>query len=163
MTPLPLADSTKVLSRVFLRSFLDDNRRYRWVVGIPAEATIFPDEISARRRTLPRFIPEFVMTQLESETNLAHLRPSHRDLLVLLVETGLRSEDGCSLPFNPVVTDSAGWPCLRFHSRKMRAEHLLPLSPRAAEAISEQQRRLSQARYRSSSARSMPEGCGTGG
>jgi integrase len=33
---------------------------------------------------------------------------------------------------------------LRFHSRKMRAEQMLPLSPRAAEAISEQQRLLSE-------------------
>jgi hypothetical protein len=71
LAPLPLADSAKVLSRVFLRSFLEDNRRYHWVVGIPAEATIYPDEISARRRTLPRFIPEFVMNQLESDDKAA--------------------------------------------------------------------------------------------
>src|SRR5664279_657115 len=107
LAPLPLADSTKALSRVFLRSFLDDNRRYRWVVGIPAEATIFPDEISARRRTLPRFIPEFVMNQLESDDNLAQLHPPYRGLVVLIAETGLRVGDACALPFDPVLTDSA--------------------------------------------------------
>ena len=42
LAPLPLADSTKALSRVFLRSFLDDNRRHRWVVDIPAEEPSTP-------------------------------------------------------------------------------------------------------------------------
>jgi integrase len=145
LAPQTLSESTKALSRLFLRVLLEENRRYQWLPQIPAGAVLYADEVRSPRGSLPRFIPEFVMTQLESETNLALLRPNHRDLLVLLTETGLRSEDGCSLPFNPVVTDSAGWPCLRFHSRKMRSEHLLPLSPRAAEAISSQQRRLSEA------------------
>ena len=133
LAPLPLADSTTVLSRVFLRSFLEDNRRYHWVVGIPAEATIYPDEISARRRTLPRFIPEFVMNQLESDDNLAQLQPPYRGLVVLITETGLRVGDACALPFDPVLTDSAGWPCLRFASSKMRTEQLVP-SPKDGQA-----------------------------
>lgn len=143
LAPQALSDSTKALSRLFLRVFLEENRRYGWLPQIPADAVLYADEVRSPRGSLPRFIPEFVMAQLESEANLTQLRPSHRDLLVLLSETGLRSEDGCSLPFNPVVTDSAGWPCLRFHSRKMRSEHLLPLSPSAARAIRTQQQRVS--------------------
>jgi len=142
LAPLPLADSTKALSRVFLRSFLDDNRRYRWVVGIPAEAIIYPDEISARRRSLPRFIPEFVMNQLESDDNLQQLHPPYRGLVVLITETGLRVGDACTLPFDPVLTDSAGWPCLRFASSKMRAEQLVPLSARAVQAVRDEQRHV---------------------
>jgi len=103
LASLPLADSTKVLSRVFLRSFLEDNRRYHWVPGIPAEATIYPDEISARRRSLPRFIPEFVMNQLESGDNLDQLYPPYRGLVVLITEMGLRVGDACALPFSAVV------------------------------------------------------------
>ena len=139
LAPLPLADSTKALSRVFLRSFLEDNRRYHWVPGIPAEATIYPDEISARRRSLPRFIPEFVMNQLESDDNLDQLHPPYRGLVVLITETGLRVGDACTLPFDPVLTDSAGWPCLRFANSKMHAEQLVPLSNRAVTAVRDQQ------------------------
>ena len=50
-------DSTKTLSRVLLRTFPEDNRRYNWLPGIPAGGGHLPDEICARRRALPRFIP----------------------------------------------------------------------------------------------------------
>ena len=65
---------------------------------------------------MPQFIPEYVMNQLESEENLAKLPspPTVRNLVVLLIETGLRGGDACVLPFNPIITDSVGWPCLRF-------------------------------------------------
>jgi hypothetical protein len=45
----------------------------------------------------------------------------------------------CTLPFNPVLDDSAGWPCLRFEATKVRAEQLIPLSAKAAAAIRTQQ------------------------
>ncbi len=96
LAPQSLSDSTKALSRMFLRVFLEENRRYGWAPQIPAGAVLYADEVRCPRGSLPRFIPEFVMAQLESENNLTQLRASHRDLLVLLVETGLRSEDGCS-------------------------------------------------------------------
>lgn len=145
LAPLELADSTKALSRVFLRAFLEENRRYRWVPAIPAGAVIYPDELSSRRRSLPRFIPEPVMAQLEAGDNLAQLALPYRHMIVLITETGLRATDACTLPFDPLLTDSAGWPCLRFFSSKMRTEHLLPLSARAVEAIRDQQSHVGQA------------------
>jgi len=93
LTSLPLAPSTKVLSRVFLRAFLEENRRYRWVPAIPAGAVIYSDELSSRRKSLPRFIDEFVMGQLEANDNLAKLDPPYRHLIVLITETGLRATD----------------------------------------------------------------------
>lgn len=147
LAPLPLADATKALSRVFLRAFLEENRRYGWVPDIPAVAVIYPDELANRRQHLPRFIPEYVMSQLENTENLAQLDARYRNLVVLITETGLRATDACTLAFDPLITDSAGWPCLRFTSSKMRAEHLLPLSPRAVEAIRAQQHEVTGYRH----------------
>jgi integrase len=144
LTPQPLAESTKALSRVFLRAFLEENRRYCWVPDIPAGAVIYSDELSNRRQHLPRFIPEFVMSQLEAADNLAQLDLRYRHLVVLITETGLRATDACTLAFDPLLVDSAGWPCLRFTASKMRTEHLLPLSARAVEAIRAQQRHVTQ-------------------
>ena len=82
------------------------------------------------------------MNQLESDDNLQQLPPPYRGLVVLITETGLRIGDACTLPFDPVLTDSAGWPCLRFVSSKMRAEQLVPLSARAVKAVRDQQRHI---------------------
>lgn len=136
----PVADSTKALSRTFLRCFLEENRRYRWVPAIPLDAVIYPDEVGCRRRSLPRFIPEFVMAQLESDANLERLSPHYRHLVVVLTETGLRAGDACALSADALVADSAGWPCLRFEAHKMRAEQVVPLSDKAVTAIKDQQR-----------------------
>src|SRR5262249_3336873 len=85
-------------------------------------------------------IPEFVMAQLESDAALGRLPfITTRNLVVVLIETGLRGGDACTLPFNPLVDDSAGWPCLRFEATKVRAEQLIPLSAKAAAAIRCQQ------------------------
>jgi integrase len=139
LRPLPLAESTKSHTRVFLRQFLEENRRQRWVDGIGPDAVLYHDEV-----TLPRFIAEPVMAQLESETNLAKLSPSFRHLVVVITETGLRAGDACALAFESMVADSAGWPCLRFYCSKMRAEQLVPLSARAVEAVRAQQGYVNQ-------------------
>jgi hypothetical protein len=43
-----------------------------------------------------------------------------------------------------VLTDSSGWSCLRFEAVKVRSEQLIPLSAKAAAAISAQQDHVGQ-------------------
>lgn len=136
----PVADGTKTMWKSLVRAFLEENRRYRWVPAIPLDAVIYSDEVGSRHRLLPRFVPEFVMAQLEAEANLDRLLPQYRHLVVVITETGLRVGDACSLRADAVVTDSAGWPCLRFEAHKMRAEQIVPLSDKVVTAIRSQQR-----------------------
>ncbi len=138
-TGLGLAGHTTNTLLVCLRGFLDTCRRYDWMPGLPATATIHLDELPRRPQPLPRFIPEFVMAQIEHPDNLALLPADTRHLLILLIETGLRINDACALAFNPILTDSADWPCLQFFNHKMRIEQLIPLSERAADTIRAQQ------------------------
>ncbi|WP_192498632.1 hypothetical protein [Ornithinimicrobium pratense] len=79
-----------------------------------------------RSRPLPRFIPEFVMGHLEDPDNLAQLPDQTTvHLLVVLQEAGLRARE-LHLEFNPIIVDSAGWPCLKYYT-KMSTEQLVPL------------------------------------
>jgi len=146
LTTLPLAESSKTMSRMFLRGFLEENRRHRWLETINADAVLYHDELSSRHQSLPRFLSEPVMAQLESEANLARLLPRYRHLVIVIAETGLRAGEACTLVFEPIVADSAGWSCLRFYSPKMRTEQLVPLSARAVEAIRAQQHHVNQTR-----------------
>ncbi|HUR18633.1 MAG TPA: tyrosine-type recombinase/integrase [Acidimicrobiales bacterium] len=85
------------------------------------------------------------MAQLENDDNLAVLDPSARHLIVVVMETGLRANDACQLPFNPLLEDRAGWPCLRSHSRKVNNDQVVPLPGRAPVAIRDQQAVVSAA------------------
>lgn len=138
-----LSGNTTNTYLVVLRSFLEACHRHGWMPGLPARAALYLDELPARPRPLPRFIPEFVMAQLENPDNIAKLPDATtRHLLIVIQETGLRATDACALEFNPIITDSAGWPCLKFYNAKMAAEQLVPLSQRAADAIRAQQDHL---------------------
>ncbi len=134
-----LGDQTRLGYLVSLRIFLDHARRHRWLPALPVEAKLYREDFPTPGEYVPRFIPEFVMTQLESEANLARLPDgTTRRLVIVLMETGLRSSDACNLGVDAVVDDSVGWPCLRFFNSKVRTEQLIPLSPKAAAALGAQ-------------------------
>jgi len=140
-----LGGNTTNTNLVILRGFLQACHRHHWMPGLPARAALYLDELPPRPRPLPRFIPEFVMTQLENDDNLAKLPDdTTRNLLIVIQETGLRANDACALPFNPIITDSVGGPCLKYYNAKMATEQLLPLSPRGTQAIRGQQAHLHQ-------------------
>jgi integrase/recombinase XerD len=132
--------STRALSLSVIRVFSGACHRHGWLPGLAASATIYAGELPFHHDQIARSIPEFVMAQPESGKALAKIpRTTTRHLVVVLIETGLRGGDACNLPFNPVLTDSSGWPCLRFEAVKVRSEQLIPLSAKAAAAIGAQQ------------------------
>ena len=155
-TASTLSGNTTNTFLVVLRGFLEACHRHGWLPGLPARAAIYLDELPARPHPLPRFIPEFVMAQLECPDNLSRLPDdTTRHLLVLIMETGLRANDACALPFNPLIADSVGWPCLKFYNAKMAREQLIPLSEKASQSIRAQQALLLD-RWSSGCARLFP-------
>jgi integrase len=114
--------------------------RFSRFLGACHPEAIYVEELPFHHDEIARFIPEFVMAQLEPEEAIAKIpHATTRNLIVVMIETGLRGGDACNLPFNPILTDSSGWPCLRFEATKVRAEQLIPLSAKAAAAIGAQQ------------------------
>ena len=132
--------STRAQSLSMLRVFSGACHRHGWLPGLSHDAVIYAEELPFHHDQVARFIPEFVMAQLESAAALDRLPfTTTRNLVVVLIETGLRGGDACGLAFSPTLDDSAGWPCLRFEAVKVRAEQLIPLSAKAAAAIRCQQ------------------------
>jgi len=131
---------TRALSLSMIRVFFDACHRHGWLPGLAANATIYVEELPFHHDEIARFIPEHVMAQLESDEAIAKIpHATTRNLVVVIMETGLRGGDACNLPFNPVLADSSGWPCLRFEAAKVRSQQLIPLSAKAAAAIRAQQ------------------------
>jgi len=135
-----LSPATRTGMLVALKGFLDHARRHRLLPRLPAGAVVYREDLPRRDAAVPRFVPEYVMGQLEADEAIARLPDvTTRHLVVVLIETGLRLGDACMLAFNPVVADSTGWPCLRYYNSKVRTEALVPLSERAATTIVAQQ------------------------
>ena len=140
MATRPLAASTRASTLCFVKGFLEWGRRHHSLPGLNADAVIYEEEVTRPADQLPKFVPEFVMAQLEDPDNLTRLRnPTVRHLVIVLMETGLRGGDASALPFTPIVADSTGWPCLRFDNSKVAVEQLIPLSAKAADTIRAQQ------------------------
>jgi site-specific recombinase XerD len=94
--------STRALTCSMLRVFFDACHRHEWLPGLAPGATIYVEELPFHHDDLARFIPEFVMAQIECPGALDQLpHPTTRNLLVLIIETGLRRGDACNLAFNP--------------------------------------------------------------
>jgi integrase len=126
-----------------LKVFLDDVRLHDWAPGLPANATYYRGEIPRPRQALPRFVDEFVMGQLQGDEALDRLPDlTTRTAVVILIETGLRSVDCLRLPFDPVTTDEAGAPYLRFVNHKASKEAVIPISDRVLQQIRRQQDHL---------------------
>ena len=86
--------STRALSLSMIRVFFDACHRHGWLAGLAASATIYVEELPFHHDEIARFIPEFVMAQLESEQALAKIpHATTRNLVVVMIETGLRGGD----------------------------------------------------------------------
>jgi integrase len=126
-----------------LKVFLDDVRLHDWAPGLPANATYYRGEIPKVREALPRFVDEFVMGQLDTEDALDRLPDlTTRTAVLILIETGLRSVDCLRLPFDPITTDQAGAPYLKFYNHKLSREAVIPVSDRLVAQVRRQQEDL---------------------
>ena len=125
---------------VSLRVLLDDARFNGWERGLASTATYFRGELPRGPESLPRFIDEFVMGQIERPENIARITDlTIRTAVCVLIKTGLRSVDVSRLPFDPIVHDAAGAPVLIYYNHKLKREAALPVDDTLVAAIREQQ------------------------
>jgi integrase/recombinase XerD len=94
----------------------------------------------SHREMQSRYIPEMVLEQLRF--HLTAFPDDLRRMLILLLESGMRLSDLCSLSYDCLAQDVAGKPFLRYLELKTKRVRAIPLSPLALEVILEQQQEL---------------------
>ena len=83
--------ATRALSLSMIRVFFDACHRHGWLPALAANATVYVEELPFHHDEIARFIPEFVMAQLESDEALSKIpRTTTRNLVVVMIETGIR-------------------------------------------------------------------------
>lgn len=65
MATSSLAASTRASTLCFVKGYLEWGRRHDTLAGLPTDAIVYEEEVTRPADQLPKFIPEFVMAQLE--------------------------------------------------------------------------------------------------
>lgn len=99
---------------------------------------IYPEDKSKKICRNPRYIPEEVMQQLNS--NLDKLPEPIMRMVLVLQECGLRIGELCNLQFDCLRRDIHGDFYLQFMRWKMKKESSIPISRELAKVIQEQQK-----------------------
>ena len=120
-----------------LRTFLEFAARENWL-PVPNQRLIHEDDLPHRRKCQPRFIPEFVMKQLENL--IPHMKLPFRHLVIVLKETGMRISELCTLKLDCLLEDGEGDYFIRYYQSKLRKDHSIPLSRETAAVIIKQKK-----------------------
>ncbi len=139
ITQLPgtgLAEATRHKQIGSLRTFLELCAREGWA-NVPDKRLIYSEDFPRISQSLPRFIPEEVLAQLNQ--HLEELPPQLMRMTLILQEGGMRIGELCQLSFNCLTQDAHGDWFLRYHQFKTKKEHSIPISQETAAVISEQQ------------------------
>ena len=103
---------------------------------------LYQEDIPSRPNKIPRFIPNSVLNQLN--TNIQFMDHHVRRLLLILQETGMRINEVIKLPYSCIFQDKDGDYFLKYFQSKMNKDHIIPISSQLALTIKEQQQIITQ-------------------
>jgi integrase len=126
-----------------LNLFFQAIRQHRWDDTLPGTAAFYPGDTPPVPARVSRQVAEYVMTQVESLTNLDRWpNPAGRLVTVILTRCGLRISSALALDFDCLLHDGQQAPYLRYFNTKMKREAAVPIDEELQAAIREQQRRV---------------------
>jgi len=131
-----LSDSTKKVALVHLRTFHECCLQEAWL-SLPMTPLVHQGDLSGKIETMPKYIPEMVVAQLEQ--HLPQLPEYRQRLIVLLLETGRRISEICALAFDCLDTDKENDYFLKVVDKKLKKSYLIPISEKSHDLIKAQQ------------------------
>lgn len=136
LTTRNLSSATRHIALIHLRTFHTIAVQEKWLPW-PLEPLIYHSDLPKLPCHSPRFIPESVIHQLK--VHLPNLPEHLQRLIIVLLETGRRVGEVCSLAFNCLDRDEEGGVFLRVQDSKLKKSYLIPISPDCVTAITQQQ------------------------
>lgn len=133
---IPLTASTRQVALLHLRTFHNLIVQEKWLPW-PETPLVFNSDLPKPNASIPRYIPETVVMQLQSQLHTLSL--FYRNLIQILLETGRRISEICPLQFDCLEQDKDGDYFLKVKDRKLKKAYLIPISPTSLDAIRAQQ------------------------
>ncbi len=84
----------------------------------PLEPLGYPADFAVPPKPLPKFIPEYVVAQLQQQ--LHHLPPYLQNLVTILLETGRRIGEICAMPYDCLSKDHQNDYFLKIQDKNLR-------------------------------------------
>jgi integrase/recombinase XerD len=134
---LGLKPTTRQSRILNLGSFLKVCHRRQLVPNSDPQYLIYPEDMPKIPKSIPRFIPETVMTQLNQ--HLHHLDRNLQRMILIHQETGMRISELCALRYDCLSKDSDGDYFIKFFLAKFNKENAIPISLETANLVIEQQ------------------------
>lgn len=131
-----LNPQTRNIALIHLRTLHAIVLQEKWLPW-PHEPLVYNHDLSKPHTPLPRFIPEIVIAQLKA--HLVTLPQYLQHFVIILLETGRRISEVCTLPFDCLERDNSDGVFLRIHDHKLKKHYLIPISPECISAITNQQ------------------------
>lgn len=119
-----------------LKTFLELCPRNGWA-DVSKEPLIYREDYPRQEKTLPKYIPEEVLNQLNQ--HLDALPPPYMRMVLVIQECGMRISELCTLRLNCLIQDTHGGWFLRYYQFKMKKEITIPISNESVAVIQEQQ------------------------
>lgn len=133
--------STRRLTIVHLRTFHLLMLQEEWLPW-PEKPLIYSSDLPKDIVSYPRYIPDNVIGQLKQ--SLHHLEPYIQRFATILLETGRRISEACTLSFNCLEQDEQGDWYMQVKESKLKKIRLIPISHLCLKAVKEQQEYLSK-------------------
>ena len=135
-----LKDTTISCHLSGLTAFFRAGQLNHWF-SCPADL-ITQEDYPKIKQSLPRYIPEMVLTQLNA--HLEHLPEPVMRMVLILQECGIRIGELVALQRDCLHQDHQGDWFIGFTREKVKAEHRLPISKELAAVIQEQQQYIQE-------------------
>lgn len=131
-----LGTVSRITALIHLRTFHTIIWQEKWLPW-PSEPLIYASDIPKQREDMPRFIPELVIEQLQR--HLPKLPEYLQHLITVMLETGRRISEICTLPLDCIEQDAQGDYFLKITEKKLKKSYLIPISTHCLKAIQMQQ------------------------
>ncbi len=120
-----------------VKHLFEDSHDLGWI-RLPCPRVYLRGELPQQYEWLPRALSAQVIGQLNAPGALELLTVTERAAMLVLIDGGLRAIDTARLKIDAVISGSDGAPYLRYFNHKRSREALVPISDRAAHAITAQ-------------------------
>jgi integrase/recombinase XerD len=120
-----LANESRANLLIELRTFLETCAHQLNIKGVPRERIIFSDDIPKKDIGPSREIPEGILVQLRKHLN--SLDTIMLRMVVILLETGMRICELCSLSLDCLMQNEKQEWYLYFYQMKSKQDHVIPL------------------------------------